>query len=624
MKGKLPAIVASLFFSGYFLELVHGNLEESLEILTEFFTVFLSFSIFSITWYAYTRSRDNHALFLGAALLVIGTFDLFHAISYPFMPDFITPNTPQKSAVFWSLARLISAPLFLASVYIYKDSKLIKKSVLSGLIIAPAFISAILLLFYYSFLPVNNPDGSPSIERMLAVITSMVLILYSSYLYMKRIKKTQERNLVFLIYGFIIVVLSDITYFSYEISGHLLKTAGFYCVFIALYKSSVETPYLKLAEAEEKLIHAAEEKFRNLFDNANDAIIISDLEGKVVSWNKSAERIFGYTSNEAVGKKLSELIVPENLRDEREKIIRSVLSGRIISGIETLRMHKDGSIVNVSPIVSPLLDREQNIVGLSHVIRDITEHKKAEELRLENERLVLANQAKSEFLAIMSHELRTPLNAVIGFSELLKLEKAGELNEKQENYVDNVLSSGKHLLSIINDILDLAKIEAGKIEMVIEMFSVPKIINDTLDLIKANAEERNIVLKKELDPQLDFIEADKKKFKQIIFNLLSNAVKFSKPEGGVVTVKAKKIDDTAQISVSDTGVGIKEEDMEKLFMVFQQLDSGFARKYGGTGLGLAISKQLVELHGGKIWAESRYGEGSTFTFLLPLKIKRRG
>lgn len=616
---KVLAIAASLFFSGYFLELsVHGNLEKSFEILTELFTIFISFSIFSITWYAYSRSRDNHALFLGAAFLAIGVLDVFHTLSYPFMPAFITPNFPHKSAIFWSLARFISASLFLTSVYIYKDSlpKLIRKSVLFGLIIAPAFILAILLSFYYSYLPaVENPDGSPSIARMLAVIISVVVILYSSYLYINRIKKTQERNFVFLIYGFIIVVFSNIIYFSYEISGHLLKIAGFYYVFIALYKSSVETPYLKLAEAEEKLLHAAEERYRNLFDNANDAIIISDLEGKVVSWNKSAKRIFGWGANEAMGRKLSELIVPENLRVE---------TGKVVSGIETLRLCKDGSIVNVSPTVSPLLDREQNIVGLSHVIRDITEHKKVEELRLENERLILANQAKSEFLAIMSHELRTPLNAVIGFSELLKLEKAGELNEKQENYVENVLSSGRHLLSIINDILDLTKIEAGKIEMVIEMFSVPKIINDTLDLIKANAEERNIVIKKELDPQLDFIEADKKKFKQVIFNLLSNAVKFSKPEGGVVAVKAKKVNDMAQISVSDTGIGIKEEDMGKLFMVFQQLDSGFARKYGGSGLGLAISKQLVELHGGKIWAESKYGEGSTFTFLLPLKVKRRG
>ncbi len=286
---------------------------------------------------------------------------------------------------------------------------------------------------------------------------------------------------------------------------------------------------------------------------------------------------------------------------------------------ETRHKRKDGRIIEIEASVNYM-----NIGGGKFFVfmRDMTEKKRMEELRLEHARLVLANQAKSEFLAVMSHELRTPLNAVIGFSELMKAKKAGDLNEKQERYMDNILSSSKHLVSLITDILDLTKVEAGKIELVIEKIAMPGAINEILNLLIATAEKRKVIFKTEIDPQLDYIEADRQRFKQILFNLVSNAVKFCKEGGGIVTITAKIEGDMAKISVSDTGIGIKEENLGKLFQPFMQIDMSFSRKYGGTGLGLAISKQLVELHGGKIRAESKYGEGSTFTLLLPLKAKK--
>ncbi len=749
---KVLAIAASIFLIGYFIGLSiedAESLEHSIEVLAELFTVFVSFSIFAVTWYAYNRSKDNHALFLGATFFVIGFLDLFHTLSYPFMPEFITPNSPQKSAIFWSFARFASAPLLAISVLIYKDTlpRWINKPVLFALVIIPNSILAFFVLYYHDYLPIMEyPDGSSSIPRILGLTVSIVVILYSGYLYTNRIQKTGERNLNYITHGFIIVVLSDIVYFSYEIPGHLLKIAGFYLIYFALYKSSVEMPYERLAIAEEKLRQAAEDRYRNLFDNANDAIIITDIEDRITSWNKSAETIFGWTAQEAIGKKFSELIVPGNLRHERQNIISAVLSGKTVSGVETVRLRKDGARIYVSPTVSPIRDKEQKIIGLSHIIRDITanrqaedklrlqgriietmaegvylirasdgiivytnpkfeqmfgyehgeligrhvavvnaatektpqevaaeitrvlnksgewsgevynirkdgtlfwcyatvstfehheygkvwisvhtditERKKAEEIQRENERLILANQAKSDFLAVMSHELRTPLNAIIGFSELLKQNRVGALNEKQETYVGNVLTSGKHLLNLVNGILDLTRIESGKMEMLYEEFSVPVTIDETLELIQTGVEKRNVILKKEIEPQLEFIEADKRKFKQVLFNLLSNAIKFSKPEGGLVTVRAKRTGDMAEFSVSDTGIGIKEEDMGKLFRVFQQVDSGISRKYGGTGLGLAITKQLVELHGGTVRVESRYGEGTTFTFVLPLSANK--
>lgn len=273
-------------------------------------------------------------------------------------------------------------------------------------------------------------------------------------------------------------------------------------------------------------------------------------------------------------------------------------------------------------------DELSKLAGSINGMLELLEHaelerKKAEEIQLENERLSYANRAKSEFLATMSHELRTPLNGILGFSEILINKIAGDLNAKQERYVENINSSGNHLLRIINDILLLTQIEAGKLELASEKIKVAEAINDVEALFKDKSKEYNIGFKEDLDQKIEFIEADPIKFKQIMFNLLGNAVKFSKEKGGTITIATKRIGDLAQFSVSDTGIGIKEEDRGKLFKKFQQVDSGINRDYGGTGLGLAISKQLVELHGGKIWVESKYGEWTTFYFTLPIISIRR-
>jgi len=275
--------------------------------------------------------------------------------------------------------------------------------------------------------------------------------------------------------------------------------------------------------------------------------------------------------------------------------------------------------------LSPLKDPEtKKVMAVTVLSTDITARKKAEEICNENERLVISNRSKSEFIANMSHELRTPLNSIIGFSELMKKKIGGELTNKQERYVENVLTSSKFLLNLINDILDLSKVEAGKIELIIERVSIPVVISETLTLLKERASQNKVELVKELDPELDFIEADKQRMKQILFNLINNAIKFSKTDGGTVKVISKKAGGTAVISVCDTGIGIREEDMEKLFREFEQINPEITRKYGGTGLGLAISKKLTELHGGTILVESRYGEGTTFKFTLPIQARELG
>jgi len=249
--------------------------------------------------------------------------------------------------------------------------------------------------------------------------------------------------------------------------------------------------------------------------------------------------------------------------------------------------------------------------------------KKAEEMRIEKERIEYARKVKNQFITNVSHELRTNLNSIMGFSELMKLKTTGELNAKQITYVGNIHSSANQLLGIFSDLLDLSRIETGKVDIVVEKMSLVETINENIDLIKEKAAKKNVVLKNDFDPAMEYIEADKQIFKQIFFNLLDNAVKFSKDTGGIVTVTTRKEGDMAKISVRDNGIGIREEDMNKLFSEFLHIESGLIKKPEGTGLGLAIARNLVEMCAGKIQVESEFGEGSTFTFLIPLKFEKK-
>jgi signal transduction histidine kinase len=239
-----------------------------------------------------------------------------------------------------------------------------------------------------------------------------------------------------------------------------------------------------------------------------------------------------------------------------------------------------------------------------------------QEIEEKSRQLEVADRHKSEFLASMSHELRTPLNAVIGFSEVLLDRMFGELNPKQDEYLQDILASGRHLLSLINDILDLAKIEAGRMELEVTDFHLPQAIDNAITLIRERAARRAITLEVDVDPRLGEIKGDERKVKQVLLNLLSNAIKFT-PEGGRVKVQAGLADGFAEISVIDTGVGIAPEDHEAVFEEFRQVGSDYAKKHEGTGLGLTLSRRFVELHGGKIWVKSQLGQGATFTFTLP-------
>ncbi len=374
---------------------------------------------------------------------------------------------------------------------------------------------------------------------------------------------------------------------------------------------------------DKKRSEAEKEKLLKAISTCTEGIAITDENDRYIYTNAAFAGIYGYSQKELIGKTWKDNNQQEMI-GHGEKITHETFqendNGSFNGELSAIR--KDGTKLPIDMRATALPDEKGKYMGHVCVVRDITERKVAEEVHIENVRLSHASTAKSEFLANMSHELRTPLNSIIGFSELMKLKISGDLNAKQEKYLENVLTSSKHLLNIINDILDLSKVESGKIELNIEKISVPDLIDECLILIKERTTINKIKVKKKLDTSLLFIEADKLRLKQVLFNLLSNASKFIKPEGCTITIRTINDGNMARFQVSDTGIGIRENDICHLFKDFEQIDSGLTRNYEGTGLGLAISKRLVELHGGTITVESRYGEGSTFTFAIPIRAKK--
>jgi PAS domain S-box-containing protein len=356
---------------------------------------------------------------------------------------------------------------------------------------------------------------------------------------------------------------------------------------------------------------------RILMEQSRDGIVIIDQDGKVFEANPRYAEMLGYSHEEMQTLHMWDWDI-HYTREQLLEMLRLADSKGILH--ETQQRCKDGTLIDVeiNANAATFGDRKLSFC----VCRDITERKQAEE-ELLNAKLAAeaANLIKGEFLATMSHELRTPLNSIIGFSDILLGGTFGSLNEKQTSYVNYVLMGGKHLLSLINDILDLSKVEAGKMELKYEQFYLSDAVAEINTIIYPLAIKKNIRLDVKVDSQLGMIDADKTKFKQILYNLISNAIKFT-PEKGYVIIEAYRSGDSVRVSISDTGIGIAKNDMDKLFQPFKQLNPYLNREYEGTGLGLALVKKFVEMHGGKIRVESKVGEGSIFTFVIPLEQKQ--
>jgi len=388
----------------------------------------------------------------------------------------------------------------------------------------------------------------------------------------------------------------------------------------------------------EKALKASEDRYRTIVESMEEGYFELDLKGNITFSNDSLGKMTGYPKEEILGKNNRDYTTPDTARQMYRAFAEIYKTGMPakITDYEIIKKNGDIIVVEISALLR--LDLAGNPIGFRGVARDITERKLAEiELKKSKEAAETANRAKSEFLANMSHELRTPLHHIMGFTELFLNKQFGEINESQEECLQDVLQSSKHLLSLINDLLDLARIEERKIEINPVEIDVKKLLQQSILMIKEEAFKNRIEICLDIDRAPAVIKADERMLKQIIYNLLSNAVKFT-PDGGTLNLKAKQVvqsDSTEKMivdfhqggngfkkiefAISDTGIGIKPEDQERVFNRFEQVDGSTKRRYQGTGLGLSLTKNLVELHKGKIWVESEgEGKGSTFRFILPM------
>jgi PAS domain S-box-containing protein len=379
---------------------------------------------------------------------------------------------------------------------------------------------------------------------------------------------------------------------------------------------------------------------RSLLESNIDALMTTDPRGIITDANKQMEKLTGCTRDELIGAPFKNYFTEPT---RAEAGINQVLNEGKVTNYELTARARNGSLTVVSYNASTFHDRDRVLQGVFAAARDVTELKLFEQrLQQKNIELEEASRMKSEFLANMSHELRTPLNAIIGFSEVLVDGLVGEMTSQQRGFLTDIYSSGKHLLSLINDILDLSKIEAGKMTLDLEPVQVASLFTNSLSIIREKAAARHIRLTLDASEDLGAVRSDARKVKQIVYNLLSNAVKFTS-ERGEVALRASRVlrEEVGQLSdssmgrtfplpdnefttflkitVTDTGMGISPEGLDLLYKPFSQIDSGLSRKFEGTGLGLAMVKLLADLHGGAVAVESEVGKGSRFTVWLPFR-----
>ncbi|PSB21566.1 PAS domain S-box protein [Phormidesmis priestleyi ULC007] len=364
--------------------------------------------------------------------------------------------------------------------------------------------------------------------------------------------------------------------------------------------------------SERKRIEKQLQMFSRAVESAYDAAVITDLRGEVLYANPAAGRIFSWRSGVLQGKS-AEIFYPE--RRQTQWLVQQAIAGGW-SG-EVICSRRNGERFPALVSVGPIYDEKNHPIAVSFITRDITQQKQIEaELASKNIELERASRLKSEFLANMSHELRTPLTSILGFSSILKQQIFGLLNPKQQLYTQQIHKSGQHLLSLINDVLDLSKVEAGQMRLEISPIVVNDLCEDTLALVSEQAKARKIKIHYTVQPHLPYLMADELRIRQMLLNLLANAIKFSEEESEIgldIKMQAEEV----QMTVWDRGIGIPEDKQHLLFKPFQQIDGSLSRRHEGTGLGLALTRRLAGLHSGTVEVKSCEGQGSQFVIRLP-------
>ena len=651
---------------------------------SEFFSVMVSLSIFGVAWFTYGQSGDRHALFLGSAFLAIGLMDFMHALAYSGMPDFITPNSPSKSSQFWVAARLFTAASFLGSAFVTPGNRTrwLSKPFLITAALAVSVVVLILIIFFPELVPTTfeTDKGLTPFKKTSEYVVIFLLVLAFTA-YRGQLSKTGDRLLIYYLAAFILCIFSELVfavyksvYDTFNILGHIYKVLAFYLIYRGVFVASVKNPYLKLLETEEKLgrdiaerlrtekeLVKAKEEWERTFDAITDPVMLLDTSQRISRVNLAMADKLAMKPAEAVGltcygivhktdgppaycpfRQMLEDGLPHSV-EMREPLLGGFFitgasplydcEGKLTGGIhylkditerrlmeEELAGHRDHLEELVRQRTTQLREKgielEKSRVALVNLVEDL--NKKTEELEQANLKLKEIDRLKSMFIASMSHELRTPLNSIIGFSSILHDEWIGVVNAEQKENLAIILNSGRHLLNLINDVIDVSKIEAGKIEPLVEEFELSELIFEAAGLVRKEAEAKGLGLRvKSVNLRL---KTDRRRLLQCLLNLLSNAAKFT--DSGGLSIEAHAAgENMVDISVADTGIGIREEERGKLFQPFVRLVSPESANAPGTGLGLYLTRKLaVEILKGDLSMTSEFGKGSRFTLKIPAAL----
>jgi PAS domain S-box-containing protein len=394
-------------------------------------------------------------------------------------------------------------------------------------------------------------------------------------------------------------------------------------------RDDAQDAYSSAAQAARALLAA-------VVDSSDDAIITKTLDGTITSWNTSAGRLLGYTATEMIGQSITVLIPPER-REEELHIIENLRAGKRIEHYETVRVTKDGRLIEVALTISPVRDQTGQIVGASKILRDITERKRIErelqETHAERDQILESERAargqaerlsasKDEFLALLSHELRTPLNAILGWTEILR--RASSTHADLEKGLVVIERNVRAQTQLVDDLLDMSRIISGQLRFDVQPVMPYAFVQGAIESARPAANARGVRLEGILDPAAGPVSADANRLQQVVLNLISNAIKFT-PRGGHVQVTLERVNSNIEICVADSGIGIQPDFLPHIFERFRQADATTTRKHGGLGLGLSIVKHIVELHGGTVAANSDgEGRGAVFRVNLPLAVSQLG
>ena len=642
LASAVPFLTIEIFRSQFYL-VIESSSYLLFHNVAEFFSIIVSFSIFGLGWCAFDQNRDRHALFLSMTFLGIGLMDFMHALGYAGMPPLITINSANKATQFWIIARFFSTAAFLGSAFISSGSaNRWFKVLLLTVVLAISAVTFVGVICFPDHLPAAYIQGIGLTPfKKISEYCIIVMLILACVVYWRHRSRTGEGMTNYLLAAFTFCIFSELSftlyksvYDTYNLLGHIYKIIAFAFIYQGIFVSSVKKPYQELLVTNDKL-RQQHDVLSNIMNSIPQSIFWKNEESVYLGCNQVFSRRAGLADpDDIVGKVDFELPwssqEAEGYRADDREVMANYTPKRHI--IETQRQ-PDGSTIWVDTTKIPLTDASAKVTGVLGIYEDITLRKQTElellqhrehlqelvqertsELLLARDAAEAANQAKSVFLANMSHEIRTPMNAVIGFAQLLEHDPS--LSSEAHDKVATIMKSGEHLLAIINDILEMSRIESGRIEMHCQALDLYELLNDLAVMVRLQTDKKGVSFTLDLsDGCPRYIVADLSKLRQILVNLLGNAVKFTK-QGYIILRSTVSGGNRLVIEVQDSGIGIPVAEQQKLFHPFERTCGG-EQTAGGTGLGLAISRKYARLMGGEVTVTSVADSGSCFRFEFP-------